>query len=619
MNELKRPGPVRHVLGTLWNGITRVRVALSNILFLLIVLLIFMAFRDKAPEPLPDRTALLLNPRGMVVDQRSYVDPLALFLDEQAPQEHEVLLDDILDAILLAKDDPKITALVMQLDQLFGIGTSKTGEVAEAIAEFRASGKPVIAWADSFSQGQYLLAAEADELIIHPMGGVVLEGFANYQWYFAEALEKLAVNVHVFKAGEFKAIAEPFQRSDMSEGQKEISRRWLNGAWSYYTARIEERRKLPTGAVNSYVDRFPDTVQENGGDLAITALESGLVDRVMVHSDANDYIAGVVGARNDDGLYEAVEFERYVKRRRPVLNPLGGGNQVAVITGRGSISSGEQPAGTIGADTLGPLIEGAADDPDVAAIVLRLDSGGGGTFASEVVRQSVLEARESGKPLVVSMGSIATSGAYWIASAADEIWATPTTLTGSIGVFLAVPTFEGLLDKAGISTDGVGSTDVAGAFRLDRALSPAAMQTYQAGVNHFHEMFIDIISEGRGMPEEKVRSLADGGVYLGSAALELGLVDNVGSRRAAIEAAARLAGLAEDEYTPVLYEEALSPRERFLRQLAGEAQGLLGGAPASWESRLQSFSMPLRAGLRVLENLEDPRNIYAHCMVCIAP
>lgn len=616
----ERPGPIRYVLGTLWAGITKIRLAISNLLFLLIIFLVIWAFQDTTPQPLPDSAALLLNPVGTVVDQKTFVEPLEMLLGDQAAQEREVLLGDMIDAILLAKDDPKITALVMELDQLFGIGTSKTSEVAAAIAEFRATGKPVIAWNDNLSQSQYLLAAEADELIIHPMGSVVLEGFANYQWYFADALEKFSVNVHVFKAGQFKSIAEPFQRNSMSEGEKAISRQWLDGAWAHYTDQVEARRQLPPGAINNYVNRFAEEVESNGGDLATTALATGLVDRVMQHSEANEYIAGIVGATDGEGYYEAVEFERYLQRRRPPLAGLGGQPQVATIVGRGTIMSGEQPAGTIGSATLGPLIEDAAADPSVAAIVLRLDSGGGGTFASEVIRQKVLEARRSGKPVVVSMGSIATSGAYWIAAAADQILATPTTLTGSIGVFAAFPTFEEVLDRAGITTDGVGTTDVAGAFRADRPIQPAVSRTIQASVDHYHRLFVDVVSNGRELPEDEVRNLANGSVFLASTAQELGLVDALGDGRDAVRAAAKLAGLEEGNYTSVIFEEAPSPREMFLRQLAGNAHQALGGLPMQdWQAVLRSWSAPLKAGMSVLENLDDPRGVYAHCLVCMAP
>jgi protease-4 len=321
---------------------------------------------------------------------------------------------------------------------------------------------------------------------------------------------------------------------------------------------------------------------------------------------------------DDYGYYQAVEFERYLARRRPASGALGGKPQVATIVGRGTILDGEQPSGTIGSDTLGGLIADATEDPDIAAIVLRLDTGGGGTFASEIVRQKVLEARAAGKPVVVSMGSVAASGGYWIASAADEIWATPTTITGSIGVFGAIPTFESLLGRAGIHTDGVGTTDVAGAFRGDRPLQPEVGSTFQATVDYYYELFVGHIVEGRELPRDEVYALANGGVYLGRHARELGLVDNIGGRREAVNAAARLAGLGDD-FEEILFEEPPSPRELFLRQLAGNNAGVLAGYAQPWVTLLESWAAPLRSSLRILDSLSDPNRVYAHCLVCVAP
>ncbi len=619
MSEVDRPGPVRRLLGWLWNGVTRVRVALSNLIFLALIALIFLALRDTAPEPLPNKAALLLNPVGTVVEQKSYVEPLAELFSDRSPRDREVLLADVIEAILIAKDDPKITALVMELDQLAGIGTSKTGEIAEAIAEFRATGKPVVAWNDAITQGQYLLASEADEIIIHPMGSLLLEGFANYQWYFRDALEKLMVNVHVFKAGQFKSIAEPFLRNDMSEGEKAISQRWLDGAWSNYTTTVESRRQLAAGAVDSYINRFPENVGANRGDLAETARELGLVDRLMTRADANRHLVDVVGAESDGGVYEAVQYGDYLARKRSPITGISGKPQVAVIAARGEIRAGDQPAGIVGGDSLGRLLNEAAEDSDVSAIVLRVDSPGGGTFASELIRRKVLEARASGKPVVVSMSSIATSGGYWIASAADEIWAMPTTLTGSIGVFLAVPTYESLLERAGIASDGVGTTELAGAFRGDRALPERVSETYQAAVDHYHNIFVDIITEGRSLPREQVSELANGSVLLGQDALELGLVDKLGGRRDAIAAAAQLAGLEEGDYEVVDYQEPPSPRDQFLRQLAGNATQVIGSVEPEWQATLRRFSAPLVRSLRVLYSLDDPSRVYAHCLVCAAP
>ena len=614
----ERPGPVRHVLGTLWLGVTKIRLALSNLLFLGIILVIVLAFRGQTPEPLPERAALLLNPVGSVVDQRSYTEPLAALFSDPVPQEREVLLSDMVTAVRIARDDPKISALVMELGQLYGIGTSKTGELAEAIAEFRETGKPVIAWADGFGQGQYQLAAEANTIMIHPMGSVLLEGFASYQWYFADALEKLSVNVHVFRAGELKSFGEPFVRNDMSEGTRESTQRWLNNAWDHYAHTIEQRRDMEEGAINRYVNDFALLAEDSGGNLAQVALQSGLVDEVMVRQHANAYIAEAVGAVDDNGNYQAVDFETYVSRKNPAVQGLDLRPQVAVIVGRGNIVDGEQPAGVIGSETLGGLISDATNDPQIAAIVLRLDTPGGGTFASEVIRRKVVEARSTGKPVVVSMGSITTSGGYWIAAAADEIWATPTTITGSIGVFGAIPTYEGLLERGGIHTDGVGTTNVAGALRFDRPLNPQVSTTFQASVDHFYELFVGLIAEGRELPREEVYEFATGGVFLAERAQDLGLVDQIGDLQDAISAAAELAELGEN-YVPIIFERELSPREMFLRQLAGNNTGVLAFMERPWEELLGTWAAPLKSSLRVLESLGDPNRVYAHCLVCVAP
>ncbi|MEP5766440.1 MAG: signal peptide peptidase SppA [Halieaceae bacterium] len=615
----ENPGILRRLFGAAWRGLTRIRLVVSNLLFLLVVVVLIALLTGGPGTPLPDKAALLLNPVGTVVEQKSLVDPLAMLLNEPMPEEREVLLADMIDAILWAKDDPAITSLVLELDQLSAIGISKTGELAEAIAEFRDSGKPVVAWGDSFTQTQYLLAAQADTVTIHPMGNVLLEGFANYQWYFAEALEKLSVNVHVFKAGEHKSIAEPLLRNDMSAGEKAVSQRWLDALWAQYTEQVEQRRQLPAGAVNAYVNNFAETVAGNNGDLAVSAEQAGLVDKVLGRSAANAWLASVVGATDEYGDYQAVGFEHYVTHARPPLANFTGKPQVATIAARGMIQDGDQPAGSIGGDSLALLLHDAIDDPGIAAIVLRIDSGGGSAFASEIVRQKVLEARQRGKPVVVSMGSVAASGGYWIAAAANEIWATPATLTGSIGVFGAIPTFEGLLQRAGVHTDGVATTDVAGAFRTDRALQPAVSATFQAAIDSTYERFVGLVSEGREMPREDVYKLATGSVFAGTDALELGLVDQLGSRRAAVKAAAKLAGLQPDEYISITYEDAPDPGQLLLQQLMGSARATLGSPGSGWPQSLTAWQARLQAGLQILQSLDDPNSVYAHCMVCLAP
>ena len=407
---MSEPSRLRRVFSAIWNGITRVRVALSNILFLLFIALIYFVYMGGGAEPPPERAALLLNLAGTVVDQKSQVEPLQALLGEPAPEDHEVLLRDVIEAIQYGAADPSVNSLVMELDELVYLGISKAQEIAVALDAFKATGKPVVAVGDFFTQDQFLLASYADSVILNPFGAVGLEGYASYRNYFRETLEKMSVNVHVFHAGEFKSIAEPFLRDDMSPGEKLITGRWLEVLWGQYAATVEARRELPPGSVNNYVNDFARLLEEQGGDSAALALKAGLVDELMDRDEANDYLAELVGASTEDGLYEAVLFEPYVRRMRPSQFRPMEGDRVAVITAEGNIVPGDQPPGTIGGDTLAQLISTTAEQDGVGAIVLRVNSGGGSVFASEVIRRELLRTRARGIPVVISMGAVAASG-----------------------------------------------------------------------------------------------------------------------------------------------------------------------------------------------------------------
>jgi protease-4 len=611
-------GFITRFLGAFWNSITRVRVALSNILFLTVLGLIFFVFRGSAPDALPDKSALLLNPVGSIVEQKSYTDPISMLFSEPLPSEREVLLRDVIDAINFARDDDAITALVMDLKQLSGVGVSKTGEIAEALASFRESGKAVVAVGDYYSQSQYLLASEADNIILHPLGAVEMSGFGSYQWYFRDALDKLSVKMHVFRAGEHKSAAEPFMRNDMSPGEKEITLQWLVPMWNHYTETVESRRGLGAGDIDDYVANFPARLQAVDGDQAQAALEQGLVDQLAGRQRANEYLAEVVGATDKKGDYERVPFEHYLHHKRPVIDVLDADNTIAVVTARGMILDGSQPPGAIGGDSLAALLKKTAQDKNVKAIVLRVDSGGGSAFASEIIRQQILYAQQQSKPVVISMGSVAASGGYWISAPADEIWATPTTITGSIGVFGAFPTVEELMQKLGVHTDGVGTTELAGAGRLDRPLSPGFAQTLQASVDNIYVRFIELVAEGREMEPAAVDAIAQGRVWSAVDARRIGLVDELGGLQAAIEAAARLANL--EDYAIDYREQPLSPQEMFLRQLLGQAQRWgWQGFSYPWQGAFKHWFQPLAASLEFAASMNDPAGVYAHCNRCLEP
>lgn len=601
------------LISGLWRSLTFVRVAVLNLLFLAVIAVIYLAYQDSAPASLPERYALLVNPAGQIVDQKSFVEPLGVLLSEPSPSEREVLLRDLVDAIEMAAEDTSVSALVLELDYLVAVGISKSQEIGAAIETFKASGKPVIANGDYYTQQQYLIAAEADAVILHPMGGVALEGFASYRNYFRAALDKAYVTMHVFKAGEHKSMAEPFLRDDMSEGEREITQRWLGGLWSTFTAAVEQERGLEPGAVDQFVERYAAALTSAGGDSAELALQAGLVDHLMTRGEANDYLIEQVGARDHEGLYEAVMFDEYLQFKRPFEMPATGAT-VAVVTAKGNILPGDQPPGEIGGDSLSALIRETALQPGVQAIVLRIDSGGGSVFASEVIRQSVLDAKSQGLPVVVSMGSVAASGGYYIAADADQIWATPTTITGSIGVFAAFPTFERLLDKAGIGTDGVGTTPLAGTLRVDRALDPDLATSFRAAVDHTYRSFVDIVANGRSMTFEQVDAIAQGRVWSAEDALENGLVDALGGLDDAVEAAAQLAGLST--YSVDFKQMPLSPRDLLLQQL-NDSFGSLGLIEQNAELQVVSRMLePLSRAAELVGSLQDPRNLYVRCISC---
>lgn len=597
-------------LRALWRGITLLRLALANLLFIAFLALLWFTFRGGSPMPLPAQAALLLDPAGRVVDQRSAVKALAVLSGPNGP-EGEVLLRDLIDAVDYAREDERISALVLDLDELLYIGQSKTLELAEAIARFRDSGKPVVAAGDYYSQDQYRLAVEADHVIMNPLGAVGLEGYGNYFNYFAGALEKLAINVHVFRSGDNKSLGEVFQRSDMSPSEKAVTLRWLQQLWGNYREDVETRRGLDRGSLDALINDYPARLAAAGGDPGLLALEAGLVDELLGRGQRREYLGALVGARDKDGDYESVAYNDYLSRMRPVQLP-SEATAVAVVTAQGNMVPGEQGPGTIGADSLAELLHKTAQRPFVKAIVLRVNSGGGSVFAAEVIREQIARIRAEGTPVVVSMGAVAASGGYYIAAEADEIYATEATLTGSIGVIVVFPTFEGLLDRAGISTDGVGTTELAGTLRLDRPLAPELAGTLQLSVDSIYEDFVALVARGRGLPESEVRPLADGRVLSAADALDAGLIDGIGGLSAAVSAAAARAGL--ESYRTIDMELPRSPQEQLLNrigQLLGER--VLVHLPAAG---LLQWLVPVQSAGGVLQGFNDPRHLYMRCLEC---
>ena len=592
------------------SGISRAISVLLPLVFIAIFVTAFsMGLKESAPEPLPEQAALLIAPAGSLVEDSAPVDPVAAFLNQDYDQP--VLLHDLVRAIQWAASDDRITALILNLEDLAGPSTSQTLELSEAIAAFKAADKPVVAVGDFYSQAQYLLASQADEVLLHPEGGMFLEGFSVYRSYLRSFLEKVRVTMHVFRAGDNKSAVEPYLRDDMSDSERAVVSRWISGLWAAYTDLAETGREMPAGALNTFIETFAEQLAASNNDLAETLMAGGWVDVLADHAEMNALLVERVGATDDEGLAQTIDFERYfedAKQQRMLAEE--GLPLIAIVPVEGTLVPGESEEGMAGSDTINGYIDTAMEAEDIAAIVLRVNSPGGSVFASDLIRRKLSEASEAGIPIVVSMGTVAASGGYWIAAEADQIWALPTTLTGSIGAFSAFPTIEGIFEYLGVTSDGVGTTSLAGAVSLDRGVSPEMARIIQSLSYSAYDDFVDLVARGRGMDPEAVEEIAGGLVWTGAEAAGIGLVDELGGLDQAVAAAAALAGV--DNWrtgrttVPPSFESVLL--EELSRTLGASMS--FGGA---WTDSLVASFKPLVKGL---SDLRDPMHVYVQCLAC---
>jgi len=615
-SSTEKPGLIRRVYRALMLFLSGLRVLITNLVFLLFLFIAFNVFFAGKAQVIPEKGALIINPQGTIVEQLSYQDPLSQLLGESDPYQSESELQTLIDALYLAKDDPRITAGVMYLDYLAFSGISKTQEIAKALNAFKNSGKKLIAIGSSYSQDQYFLASYADEIYAHPMGGVALQGFGVYRNYLRDAIDKLGINYHIFRVGSYKSAVEPLMRNSMSDEAKEANLLWLSDLWSVYSQGVASRRGLDRETVDKFINNYDQYLERVNGDAALAAQQVGLIDGMKSHAEMNRYLIEIVGAENEEGRYQGINYRRYNSIEQLVRAQEKPSDSVGVIIAQGTIVDGDQPPGTIGSDSISEIIRQARNDNSVKAVVLRIDSGGGSSFASEVIRNELSLLRDTGKPLVVSMGSVAASGGYWISAEADEIWATTTTLTGSIGIYGAFPTLENTLSKIGVTTDGVGTTKLAGSFRIDRPLQPLASRAAQLTVENGYQRFLSIVSVGRGMSIDEVDAVAQGRVWSGQQAYSNGLVDQLGGLDEAVESAARLANLSD--YNRRVLEGPLTPQEQLLKQL-NRVKAIVSPQVAVIPSSITRLLAPLKDTIMLFEVMNDPQNIYAHCASCIAP
>src|SRR6202050_2233358 len=610
-----------HYLGRfmygIWRGLDVLRPCLHLLLLLALFGIVIGALRQSTPR-IPDKAALVVRPSGDIVEQLSG-EPIERALNEaQGEGVPQTLLWDLTAAIRTAAADPRIPVLVIDTDDMGSVGQAKLEDLAAAIGVFRHSGKRIIARGTYFLQGQYYLAAQADEVYLDPFGFVLLDGYDRYRIFFRDALDKLSIDMHLFRAGKFKSAAETFTRRDMSPEDREESDVYLQALWRGYRTSVASARSLKPEAIAQYADGYVTAVAAAGGDTAKVAKDSGLVSGLKTQQEVEDRLIDLVGADTGGKSYRQVGVADYLRATHAEDKQRGKGQAVGGVIASGEILDGKQPPGTVGGESTSQLLREARQDDDIRAVVLRVDSPGGSVLASEQIYREVLALKKDGKPVVVSMSDVAASGGYYIAAGADQIIASPNTITGSIGVFAGIPTFNRSLAKLGINVDGIGTTPLSGATELDRPLSADAGRLVQITVDHAYEEFLARVAKGRGKTREAIDAIAQGRVWVGGDARQQGLVDRLGNYDDAVTEAATRAGLKAG-YGVRRIEPELSWAQQLLFQLRSTGDSMLQriGQPRSGAAQLVQRLKPLDMELARWARLSSPNSIYAYCFCTI--
>ena len=607
-----------------WRALDFGRRAILNVLFLIVLVVIAIAFFTGGPKPLGAKTMLVLDLKGELVEQGSAGVRDAVKANLTGGEvRRTVQLRDVRNVLDTAARDPQIAGAILLLDELEGGGQASLREVAGAIERFKASGKKVVAWGSSYSQRQYLVAAHASEVYLHPMGAVLLEGFGRHRNYYRDALDKIGVTVNLLKVGTYKSFAEPFIANGPSEAATEAEAYLNNALWSSYTDEVEKARKLPQGHIMKNINALPELVQAANGNLGKVTLDARLVDGLKTRDEIRKLMMER-GEKDAQGKsFRQVSYEDYLSRVHPKVM----GDAVGVVMAVGGITDGVAPAGSIGGLSTSNLIRMAREDDSIKAIVLRVNSPGGSAFGSELIRRELELTRAAGKPVVVSMGDVAASGGYWISMASDEVIAEPNTITGSIGVFALVPRADKVIDKLGIHTAGVTTTWLADAANPLRPLDPRFGQIIQGSINHIYSEFTTKAAAARKTTPEKINEVAQGRVWTGVQAKERGLVDRVGTYEDALKAAADRAKLGSD-YRVAYIEREVSKFDRIIEFFGGSAAQAAAQAISPYvKASLAPTGMPLGAAAETAQELgwlsevADKRKPFAavtHCL-CESP
>lgn len=602
-----------------WRGLTFIRNLFLNLLFFVlgIALILSLTAEKDVNLEVPDNAALVLNLSGQLVIQKQYIDPMGILAGglTGGSTETEILVKELVSVIDKAKEDPRISSIVLDLQYFTGGGLDKLQTVSKSLTSFKESGKPIYAMGDYYDRNQYYLASHADHLYLNPMGGVMIDGYARYGMYHKDALDMINASTHVFRVGTYKSAVEPYLRNDMSPAAKEANQMWLDELWQQYKNDIAQARNFPINTFDDTFDSFLGKLANQKGDVARYALEYNWVDDLITRESFSDKLKQLVGEDKKGKSYNKVTYADYRKTVLPSpLTTPSQSDQIAVVVAKGTILPGNQQAGTIGGDSTADLLKQARLDDSIKAVVLQVDSGGGSAFASEIIRQQVLELKKAGKPVVASMSSVAASGGYWISTSADIIVAHPSTITGSIGIFGRLVTFEDTLAKFGVYTDGIAATEFGG-FSITRGLPQGYKDYLQLSVEHGYDQFISLVATTRDQPKQNIDNIAQGRVWTGTQALKHGLVDELGGLELAIQRASELADVSD--YAVKYIELERSPRDILLDKLLSASGPILPvTTKRTTDPKINDITDMIKVHLGQTLSLHDPDNLFYLCTDC---
>ena len=608
------------VLKLCWKALCFIRDLVMNVVFLGFVLLLMaiISFSSggKKSITLTEEGGLLLNLDGYLADNRDetlrWQDALSELNGEYVARKISTF--DVVSAIEYAQQDPQIKGLVLDLNHFEGADLPALDFIGATINRFKESGKPVIAYADNYTQGQYYLASFANEIYLNTIGQVDIHGLAQENLYFKDMLDKLAVMPHIFRVGTYKSAVEPFLRNDMSAEAKANMQRWLGEMWNNYVLSVSENRKIKKDNVLLNAKQYLSDLKALKGNSTAYAQQRGLVTDIVTRLDLDKKLTALFGKGSDEKA-NLIELDDYLSQLPDRLEHYNILNKIAVVNVEGTIIDGESDDENAGGDTIARILRKAHDDNSVKAVVLRVNSPGGSAFASEIIRQETENLQKIGKPVIVSMGAMAASGGYWISSTADYIIADANTITGSIGIFAMFPTFENSIKKIGVSADGVSTTELANTSAFSPLAKPV-QDIYQTEIEHGYDRFLEIVSKGRQLSKTQVDKLAQGQVWLGSDAFQNGLVDEIGSFNEAVNKAEQLVNQRQDtavqDFSVEWFtDDNVSLISTLLRDTKKGTQEQL----VKWLD-LPAPIQKLQKELNVLTKFNDPKGQYLYCLNC---